>query len=73
MPYETDFQKILKVTRMAKKDASFKFNGATLPEQHAMVFLSRTLIGCMFSGYKARIVDDWYCNVYQMRLGRDVD
>ena len=67
MPYETDFQKILKITRYAVRDANIPKENAPTSFTAAIMGgavlvssqrLSRKLIECWFRGYKRKVVMD---------------
>ena len=77
----TDFEKIIKVTRMAKRDAictkeqSFlasRFPSLSLflgvPFVGANIWLSYKVISAMFSDHKAYIAIKWYDTVYNLRM-----
>ncbi len=73
----TDFEKIIKITRYAKKDAQH------IAEQRVTLIIafisvvdvvfSHKVISAMFSGRKEIIAHAWYHTVYCLRLGRDVN
>lgn len=84
MPVETEFQKILKITRYAVRDAKVMgeytplnsvFETATA-ERSVLVccslWLSRKLVRLWFNGRRREIVMNWYDTVYSLRSGRDV-
>ncbi|MFA5376690.1 MAG: hypothetical protein WC455_13160 [Dehalococcoidia bacterium] len=83
MKKETDFDKILKVTRWAKRDAENQMVETlikrTYPSLNSVLgfsiglmctYLSCKAISHMFSGHKAVVAANWYSTVYELRLRR---
>lgn len=72
----TDFEKIIKVTRMAKKDAQWVTKQSVigfLAISVVDIIFSQMIIKSMFSGYELKVAMDWYDTVYSMRLRKNAN